>query len=431
MKFIKFNFLACLGLLATLCGMPEKSEAIIASVKSTGMGQAAIAYPQDSLAVAFNPAAMIAVGRRVDGEIYWAHDRGRATVSNNKFPIPPPPFPQINGTFNVMRTHDVYGANFGFNTCFCSQLGCWNFEWSFGSALYNRDFQKTTFNKIQPLFGTSKPGIEALHEEIDTSLAIRIWDGHTLGVSVDWHIFRVKVNGLQNFDNPMFSSHPGHVTNRGYNYSQGVGVTVGYYGQLCDWLAIGATYRPKTRMKRFTKYDGFFAQHGRIDIPEKIGAGIAFTFSPCWALAFDYEHFRWHQIKALSNKILPAILTELLGTDEGVGFGWRNQNKYRVGINYFLNDCLTIRAGFVHVQTPTPRSQLATNVLLDDLVQDYLTVGFTWYFSCCMEFSGFFAHGFKHTLKKKGAIPVPIFGGGDIKLNESKNALGFALGWCW
>lgn len=431
MKFKKFNVLACLGLLAALCSMPGKSEAILASIKSLGMGAAAVAYPQDSFAVAYNPAGMIAVGNRIDSEYYWVHDRGHSRVSNNKFPIPPPPFPQINGDFNLMRTHDVYGSNFGFNTVFCSECGCWNLNWSFGAALYNRDYQKTTFNKIQPLFGSTRPGLEYVHEELDTAFAFSIFDGHSIGVSVDWHIQRAKLKGLQNFDNPLFSSHPGHVTNRGYNYSQGCGVTIGYYGQFCDWLSVGVTYRPKTKMHRFSKYDGFLAQHGRLDIPERISGGFAVYLWPCWTIAFDVEYYRWKPIKSLSNPLLPNVLVSLLGENNGAGFGFRNQTKYHVGIDYNINDCWIVRAGYVHSETPTRNSQTAANSLIDDLVQDYITVGFTWNYSCSLEVSALYAHGFKHTLKGTGSIPVPIFGGGNAELKESKNALAFALGWKW
>jgi long-chain fatty acid transport protein len=433
MKFRSLSLYACLGLVTAFCSISQKMEAIFASVKSTGMAATAIAYPQDSFAVAYNPAGMIAVGNRVDAEAGWLHDKGHAVISNNAFPIPPLPFPQINGTFDLMRTHDYYVGNFGVNTNWCTEISeCYTMDWSFGVALYNRDFQKATQNKIQPLFGTSHPGIEYIHEELATSFAVSIYEGHSLGLSLDWHIARVKVNGLENFDTPTASSHPDHVTNRGYNYSNGLGVTLGYYGQLCDWLSVGATYRPRTKMHRYSKYDGFFAGRGRIDIPEKIGGGLAINYWPCWTFCFDVEYLRWHPIKALSNDLLPGILIPgALGTSAGAGFGFKNQTFYRLGIEYKFDDCWTVRAGYRHANSPTSKSQTAANTLIDDLVEDYVTVGFTWNWNSCAEISAFYAHGFEHKLNGKNAIPIYPFGGGNVSLKESKNVLGLAVGWKW
>lgn len=417
-----------LGACAVFCASPNKAEAIFASVKSLGMSATAVAYPQDSFAVAYNPAGMVVVGNRVDAEVGWVHDNGHAKVSGN-------PIPGVDGRYNLMRTHDYYVGNLAFNSVWCTNVcDCMDINWSFGVALYNRDFQKATQNKVQPLFGTSHPGIEYVHEEIATSFAVNVCDGHYLGVSLDWHIARTKVNGLENFDHPWTietggSSNPGHVTNRGYNYSNGLGVTVGYYGQLADWLSIGATYRPKTEMSRFTKYDGFFADHGHFDIPEKISGGIAIDPWPCLTVCFDVEHLRWHSIKALSNKLLPGLYLPL-GTEDSAGFGARNQTFYRFGVEYRLNTCWTLRAGFRHVNCLISASQAAANTLIDDVVKDFVTVGFTWARNC-WEFSGFYAYGFNNTLHGHNAIPEVPFHGGSVKLNESKSVLGFALGWKW
>lgn len=428
MKLKKFSLYACLGIFSALSSIPNYAEAIFASVKSTGMAATAIAYPQDSFAVAYNPAGMIAVGNRVDAEGGWLHCRGHVEISDNIAPLE-----GVNGNFNLMKTHDYYVGNVGFNSNWCSQItDCYNLNWSFGIALYNRDFQKVTQSRVQPLFGFSNPGIEYIHEELATSVAFNVWDGHSLGVSLDWHIARVKVNGLERFDNELASSRPGHVTNNGYNYSNGVGVTFGYFGQFCDWLSVGATYRPKTKMNRYTKYDGFFAQHGRLDIPEKIGGGIAINYWPCLTVCFDVEFLRWSGVKSLHNNLLPGLnLPGGLGTNDGGGFGFKDQTFYRVGVEYRFDECWTARIGFRHANTPTKKSQTAANSLIDDLVEDFLTLGFTWNFMPCAEFSGFYAYGFENKLNGQNAIPIDRFGGGNAKLKESKNILAVAVGWNW
>jgi long-chain fatty acid transport protein len=204
---------------------------------------------------------------------------------------------------------------------------------------------------------------------------------------------------------------------------------VGYYGQLADWLSIGVSYRPKVKMSRFTKYDGFFAQHGRVDVPEKINAGIAIDPWPCLTLCFDVEHLRWHAVKSLSDKILPNLVDFPLGSDHGAGFGFRNQTLYRFGVEYRFNTCWTVRAGYVHHSSLIASSQTAANTLTDGIVHNFLTTGFTWTRNC-LEFSGFYAYGFNTVIHGHNAIPIEL-GGGNVRINESVSLLGLALGWNW
>ena len=420
MKFKSFKLLACLGILAMFGLKSSPAEAILASVKSTGMAATAIAYPQDAMAAAYNPAGIVWICDRLDVGVAWLHNTGHARVSDNASGLP-----GVNGTFTGMRTKNFYAPEFGIKKGYC----CESFEYALGFVVYNRNFQKTTYNKNLVLFGKSHAGLEYVNETVAPVFAFRFCDCHSIGIAIDWQFERLKVNGLENFDNALFSSHPGHVTNRGYEYSQGVTATIGYRWQINDCLAIGATYQPRTHMRRLTKYDGFLAQNGHLDIPEKIGAGISWDPVCCVTLCFDWEYIHWSKIKALHNPLEPNLQVALLGDNNGPGFGFRNQNYYRVGAEYRINDCFTVRAGFRHANTPIRKSQAAVNVLTLDLVEDFVTVGGTWKFNECNEISMFYAYGFEHSLNGKGAIPVIPFGGGNVKIKEKKYAL--AIGWGW
>lgn len=419
MRFKCFSLMACVGMLASLCCKSIPAEGILASVKSTGMAATAIAYPLDSMAAAYNPAGIVWVGDRVDGGIAWLHNTAKTTVSGNTLPTTL----GVNGKFRAMNTKNFYAPEFGFTKTYC----CDCFQWAVGLVIYNRNFQKTTYHHKLFLFGSTHVGLDYLQETIAPSFAVRFAECHSIGVSVDWHIQRVKVNGLQAFDDAQRSSHPGHVTNKGYSYSQGVTATLGYRWQITDRLAVGVTYRPRTHMHRFKKYDGFLAQRGRLDVPEKIGAGIAVDILPCVTACFDWEFIRWSKVKALHNPLLPNVFTARLGDSNGAGFGFRNQNYYRFGFEYRFDPCLTFRIGFRHAIAPVRKSQTAVNVLTCDCVEDFLTVGGTWNYNECTELSFFYAYGFEHTINGKNAIP-PQFFYGNVKLKEAKQALGFGWG---
>lgn len=449
MKFKKLKFLILIGSVAISSLQSTKAEAIFASVKSTGMAATAISYPLDSLCGAYNPAGEAYIGDRLDLEGGWVHNWGSANNKGNILlnPITHQPVidpatgqpvlnPFTNGHFDGMRTKDVFPVNFGINKVWC--LGC-DFELSTSLIVYNRNYQKTSYKQPLRLLGTSKAGLEYINETVSPIIALKWCDSHTLGISINYQIERIKVNGLENFDhfptllNPTGTIAPGHVTNRGYDYAHGWGVTIGYLGRITDCLSIGVTYQPKTKMSRMDKYKGFLAQRGRLDVPQKIGAGISYRFMGCVVAAFDVEHIQWSQVKSLHNPLIPkdpAIpgLPNLLGTSNGPGFGFRNQWYYRVGLEWTINECWVARVGFRHANAPIKSSQTAVNVLTLDTVEDFITVGGTWNINPCNELSIVYAYGFEHEIHGKNSIPL-AFGGGEASLKEQKYALGIAWGW--
>lgn len=422
MRLPKFSIIACLGIVLSLCCPFSKAEAIFASVKSMGMGAAAIAYPLDSLGAAYNPANLVCVGNRLDLEFGWLHDTGTVRIRDNLVPIP-----GVNGSFEGIDPENYFTGAFGFASAWC----CECFNWSFGVIGYNRYFQKTHFERPLPLFGTSKTGFEFIDYTVAPVFAIQLWECLDVGVSIDWQIERVKVTGLENFDNETLSLHPGHVTNRGHEYAHGVTATFGARWKLGDSLAIGATYRPKTHMSKLDRYDGFFVD-GKLDIPEQVGIGIAvwpFPCLPCFVVAFDWEWIHWSNIHGLSNTLLHNNTFFALGTESGPAFGFRDQNIFRVGFEYYYDDWWSVRVGFQHANSPVRSSETFFNLLTLDCVENWVTVGLTWRYDCWNEFSAFGAYGFEHEINGENVIPLIPFGGGDVRLKERKYAVGLAWGW--
>lgn len=418
MKFALRKMMVFLGLVACLSLNTSDIYAILASVKTTGMAATGIAYPQDSESGAFNPAGMVDVGDRFD--VGFAVDRtSRKThVHGNRAPRP-----GVNGHFDSSyRAKFVYNGDFGIN----KMIGC-NCNMSVGLIVYNRNFNKTKYKRANPLFGTSKLGMEYVHETVSAVFAFKFLERHNFGISVNYMLQRIWVQGLQNFDNALFSANPGHVTNHSYNYSGGVSFTLGYRCQVSDTLSIGVTYQPKTYMSKFKKYSGFIAGDGRLNIPQKIGGGVAWRFLPCATVAFDVEYINWERIKPLANFLQTNLTANKLGSHNGSGFGFRDQWYYRIGIDYDVTSRLTLRAGFRHTNTPIRSTQTAVNALTVDTIQDFITLGGTFCINRCNEISFFYAHGFNHKVKGRHSIPAS-FGGGNVDLNEEADIIAIAWG---
>lgn len=404
------------ALALSLCLISSQAEAFLASVKTLGMAGTGVAFPQDSLAAAYNPAGMAEVGDRLDVGLNWAHFVGDTRVHGNSFP-------GVNGRFNAFRTRNFFSPDIGINQV----IGC-DGKFSIGLSIFNREQSKTSYHKPFVLLGTSKLGLEYVSEQFSTTFAYRVTNCLDVGLSIDYHLQRLKVNGIENFANSQRSIFPGRVTNKGYNYSQGVGVTLGALWYINPCLAVGATYTPETHMGRFYRYKGFLAHRGKFNLPPLYSIGIAVRPWDCLTLAFDIQYQDWTRNKALHNPLIHNNTIEKLGSDHGPGFGWRARTFYRVGVNWDAWEDITLRAGYRHASTPIRPSQTVVNQLtLEPVLQDVLSVGGT-YRMCRNEFSGYFIYGFEHTIHGKNSIPPP-FGGGNADLRVQVYVMGVSWGY--
>lgn len=396
-----------------LCAAPSQIHALLASIKSIGMAATATSYPLDSLSAAYNPAGIAFLCDRIDVGVACDHTPQRARLTGSRAPIP-----HINRQYNASRLSYLFGGELG-------AIKTINCNMAIGLAVYNKDFNKTTYSRPIPLLGTSCLGGEYLHEVAAATFAIKVRPCLSLGASLNYHVQRIKLNGLQMLDNLVFSSNPGHVTNRGYNYAHGFGASFGALWKATSWLSLGASYQTKARMSRFHKYSGFVAHKGRLDIPQIITAGVSVKPFQKFTFACDYQYVDWKQIPPLHNPILPNAFTSKLGKKDGAGFGVRSQSFWRFGVEWQCLRSLALRAGFRHANSLIPHSQTAINTLSCDAAHDFATCGATWDINCHNELSFFYAHGFKSTNNGKNSIPAQL-GGGEVDLNQQKNLLGLA-----
>ena len=109
------------------------------------------------------------------------------------------------------------------------------------------------------------------------------------------------------------------------------------------------------------------------------------------------------------------------------GFGWQDINVLKLGLQYQYNHRLQLRAGYNHGGQPVPPSQTLNNLLAPGVVQDHVSLGFTWHASDNEEFSMAYTHAFKKTIRGKNSIPA-AFGSGEANIYLEQNILGLAYG---
>jgi long-chain fatty acid transport protein len=388
-----------------------------------GLAGAGVALPQDALAGATNPAGMFAVGDRVDlGVALFNPNRGFTADDNAQTP----PFPSVpvgtyesgNDLFLIpsfgwnKRIDDhrsigvLVGANGGMNTEYDSDI--WrNFNNPAGTA-------------------TAPTGVDFAQLFVGVPYAHKLNERHTLGVMPIVAVQRFKAEGLEPFQG--LSIDPANVSNNGYDYSWGYGIRVGWLGQLTDRLAAGASVQSRLYMQRFKDYAGLFAEQGDFDVPPTITAGISFAATPAVTLVADWQRIFYGSVKSLSNPNDSALAPpdNLLGADNGLGFGWRDLDIFKLGVQWQYSPKLTLRGGVSHADQLFDNGEALFNVLAPATVRTHASLGLTYRVNEGNAFSLAYTRAFDETISGQN----PNFTGpqtGSVQMDQHE----LEVSWTW
>jgi long-chain fatty acid transport protein len=390
--------------------------------KSQAMGGVGIAYAEDSLASVLNPANLVDTGGI------------RADIGADLF------LPNASATLGVgdqqlsmeSRANTFVIPNMGFGMKFSKDLwlGMTMVGVGGGGSRYNQNL----YDNLLPAGPDSTLGVNLMIAHMNPTVAYRINRDHSIGASLIIGIQTFRAFGLGNFstfvNRPEFSD---KLTNNGNDWAYGAGTRLGWKGDFFDdKVKVGASYTSKVYMSRFKKYEGLFAEQGSFDNPGSYGVGIAFLPNDTWTFEFDVVRILYEDVKSVSNigpnsgegDLFP-VSKEVngLGEDEGLGFGWKDQTVYKLGMGYQYSDKLKLRAGWNYGESPIDETrEIAFNIVAPATVQHHATLGGTYQLSPIMEVSFSYVHAF--TYEQYG--PTYIGTEGRFKMNQ--NAFGLSLG---
>ena len=360
-------------------------------VKAKGMGGAAVAMTQDAFAGANNPAAAAFVGNRWDlGVDFFMPDRsaertmpgmfsGETTSAERTFPIPEFGY-NVGLSERLAVGVTVYGYG-GMNTTYRDK------SMSFGCA--QDPSNPATAYPGNMLCGMTNLGVDLMQLTIAPTVAYKISDSTSLGLSPLFVYQRFEAVGLQAFQGMEGASvAPQALTNTGYDSSTGVGVRLGFLSKVTDAFSVGASYSPKTNMSTFDKYKGLFAGGGDFDLPSNWTIGLAAQASPTVLVALDYSGINYTDVKSVGNPSA-NFFTSQLGSENGPGFGWRDINVVKLGVQWQLNDKTTLRVGYNKGDNPIRSADATFNILAPGVMEDHYTLGGTYRLSSNSEWSWF------------------------------------------
>ncbi len=394
------------------------------STKSVGMGGVAMAFPQDSMVSAVNPAGAIDVGTRADAEATLFLPKAQAT---------------LGGVNSKSRSNEYLLPGLGLNMLLDNDTA-FNFS-MVGAGGGGSHYKQNLFDiSANPPNGTGNQhtgdlGVDLMIMQMNPTIAQKISPNNTVGATLVMSVARFKAFGLANFTEFTGSQTDNSLTDRGAEYSHGMGVRIGWLGKLPDLgLNFGAAATSKIYMSRFHNYDELFAESGKMDTPANLGAGFAWKFTPKATIAMDIIRTYYSKVKSIANlgpntsgNLFPVSKQQnALGAVDGLGFGWSDQTVYKLGLNYEYNSKWTYRAGWNYGKSPINQDrEIAFNIVAPAVTQHHATLGGTYKLNKDTELNFAYMHAF--AFQQSG--PTYIGNTGTIKM--SQNSFGFGVGFAF
>ena len=380
-------------------------------IKAEGEAGAGIAFPQDSLTIATNPAGLVALSDTFDVGADIFRPKRDATLV------------QGGGTqgYDGSGISTFYIPAIGYTRHVTQNLAA-------GFALFGNGGLDTYYvgNPFSRFGATGTAGVDLQQAFLSPALAWQANPQNSIGAALNVGYQRFRAKGIGLFAS--FSQDPSQVSDQGYDSAYGAGARVGWIGHVNQYLAVGATWQSTTWMQKFKKYAGLFANGGNFDAPSTYGVGLALTPNAAWTVALDWQEIRYGDVPSVGDPVNSLFSGVPLGATNGPGFGWHNVSVIKLGLSYQVDAQWTIRAGVSYDDQPIPRSQTFFNILAPGVIETHLTAGFSWRVNPKNELSLSILHAPRKTINGAGSIP-PSFGGGEANISLVENSIG--LGWSY
>ncbi|SOC17094.1 long-chain fatty acid transport protein [Rhodobacter sp. JA431] len=327
-----------------------------------GVAGAGVAFSQDAMSGAINPAAVASVGHQMNmGVELFAPFReytgtgtmmiapGTVKSDQNIFPVPNFAYnrPLANGAVLNFAVYGNGGMNTSYPAVANSALGCGGGTGVFCGGEAGVDltqlFISATYAKKDGAFSWG----------IAPTLAIQSFGAEGLGAFAG-----MSVSGA-------------NMTNMAHELSYGVGLRLGMQYEVSPQLTLGLSGQTRFDMSKFDKYAGLFEDGGDFDIPASITAGLAFKARSDLTLLLDVQRIFYSDIGAVGN----ATDAGAFGAAGGAGFGWDDVDVIRIGAEWQQSPDMTWRFGYAHATNPIGPEDVALNILAPGVVEDHFSVG--------------------------------------------------------
>ena len=200
----------------------------------------------------------------------------------------------------------------------------------------------------------------------------------SVGIAPVLGIQRFQTEGLGAFNALGASSSGGSLTNNNHDLSFGGGLRAGLEYAVMPNVRFGVAGSTKIYMQEFQDYKGLLAEGGGFDIPANVQAGVAVDVTPSVTAMLDYKHIWYSQVASIANPSTNLLFPDgsgRLGLSNGAGFGWKDVDVIKFGVEWRTTPALTLRAGYSYNTQPIQSRDVMFNVLAPGVVQNHITAG--------------------------------------------------------
>ncbi len=375
----------------------------------TATAGAGVAYSQDAMAIALNPAGLVHVDDQTAvGAALFMPDRSYTATGFG----PVEPGAQNSGNNWFLIPDFAWTKHLGPDTVL-------------GIGMYGNGGMDTRYSNTVFFGGNGPTGVDLNQAFMSVSLSQRFGQ-FSVGVAPVLAIQTFNAIGLQTFKG--LSSDPNDVSNNGYSISYGGGVRAGVEYEFSPSLRFGVAGASQMYMTNFDAYQGLFANQGNFDIPANVTAGLAYNIRPSVTVMLDYKHIFYSDVQTVGNASPQQFAPPLLGSTNGPGFGWQDINVYKIGLDWRYNRFWTLRAGYSYNDSPITTRDIMMNIIAPGVVQNHITGGFKYRWSDNMdvEFSAMYAPD----AVLKGNAPA-LMGGQpiEISMQQFETVMGIVYHW--
>ncbi len=409
-------------------------------VFSKGMGGAAVAFPQDTLTALSNPANLVPIGNRMDVDIQYIRSHRTYEVKGVQ-----PPWGIFNQKVDLAANKNCMAAEAGialtfFNNRFSAALLIAPQSGGIGTWKQGNPYNPT---------GTDIAHTNIVSLSFPPTFGLKLFDNeyigkHFIGAGVDLTPAYVKLAGYKQALGGPFgfsfsaSANQDHVSNNGYDWAFGWAVRVGWLGEIRDWLSLGVSYRTKTYMSRFKKYDGIITPRGKANLPSTLYGGVLLKPFRQTSIAFDFGKIFYDDIKTFHNPAFLPLRKNPHGGKNGAGFSWDSIWVYKVGIAQQLTENITVRTGYNYGDAPQRANELDVAndaAYLPSTTRHHVTFGTSLEWATNI-ISAAFVWGLKHSIKGPNSENFAVGGDGllfggtsKVTTNSYQLEVGFSKTW--
>jgi long-chain fatty acid transport protein len=391
-------------------------------VKAMGMGGASVAMTDNAFAGTNNPAIAAWAGNRAEGGLTFFSPKRSMSRTGSMAGLDA----SVESDSNMF-----YVPEFGYNRALSDKMGVG--VTVYGNGGMNTEYPGGQINcgagPANVLCGSGGLGVDLMQLIVAPTLAYKLNDMHSVGISPLLVFQQFEAHGLQAFS-PM-SSDATKLTGGSYSHSTGFGVRLGYLGKLNDKFTVGASYSPKINMSEFDEYAGLFAGGGGFDIPENYTLGMSFQATPAVTVALDYSRINYGGIPSIGN---PSTNMTALGSADGRGFGWRDINVWKLGVQWQASSQWTLRAGLNVGDNPIQSRDVTFNILAPGVMTKHVTLGGTYAMSPTTEVSFSYMYAPENSVSGTtlfDSLPPTTGTGGTETIKMSQQSIGVQFGWHW